>query len=155
MGIKTRNFANNILSGGTIDGTDFLSGTLPSSNITNDSAASVTSIPSISNVISPVAGDPPSPTLGDIWYNSSTNALKFQGFQAAAWSTGGNLSEARDRMGGAGTQTAGVVFGGANGTLSPVSRTATEEYDGSAYSSGGALPQAKFGLTPAPAGTQT
>jgi hypothetical protein len=134
MGTRTRNFANNILSGGTIDGTDFLSGTLPSSNITNDSAASVTSIPSISNVVSSVAGDPPSPTLGDIWYNSSTNALKFQGFQAAAWSTGGNLSQGRwwGSQNGAGEQTSGIVFGGIEEGLSGY-RTDTESYDGSSW----------------------
>jgi len=128
MGIKTRNFANNILSGGTIDGTDFLSGTLPSSNITNDSAASVTSIPSISNVVSTVAGDPPSPALGDIWYNSSTNALKFQGFLSDAFSSGGNLNTALGSLGSSGTQTAALAFGG------KTPRTgATEEYDGTSW----------------------
>src|SRR5210317_784209 len=130
MGIKTRNFANNILSGGTIDGTDFLSGTLPSSNITNDSAASVTSIPSISNVVSSVAGDPPSPTLGDIWYNSSTNALKFQGFQASAWATGGNLNTARAYVHGCGLQDAALVVAGYNDSVT----TNVEEYNGSTWS---------------------
>src|SRR6056300_1437157 len=136
MGIKTRNFANNILSGGTIDGTDFLSGTLPSSNITNDSAASVTSIPSISNVVSSVAGDPPSPTLGDIWYNSSTNALKFRGLTAAAWATGGNLGTGRRLLAGCGTQTAGLAFGG----YSTTHLNAVEEYGGTSWTAGGALP---------------
>jgi len=150
MGIKTRNFANNILSGGTIDGTDFLSGTLPSSNITNDSAASVTSIPSISNVVSTVAGDPPSPTLGDIWYNSSTNALKFQGFQAAAFSSGGNLNTAQYDVSGTGVLTAQVQAGGYNGST----RTAlTENYDGTTWTSSATKPTAVFagGM----AGTQT
>jgi hypothetical protein len=141
MGIKTRNFANNILSGGTIDGTDFLSGTLPSSNITNDSAASVTSIPSISNVVSSVAGDPPSPTLGDIWYNSSTNALKFEGFGVAAWSTGATANTATYNLGGAGTKTAALTMGGANSTGTG-SLTSTEEYDGSSWTSVTALPGA-------------
>jgi hypothetical protein len=154
MGIKTRNFANNILSGGTIDGTDFLSGTLPSSNITNDSAASVTSIPSISNVVSSVAGDPPSPTLGDIWYNSSTNALKFQGFTTAAWSSGGSLSTGRRGGRGAGVQTAGL-FISAN-TIGPPGTTntaVTEEYDGSSWTSGGNVNNAAYGF--ANGGTQT
>jgi len=142
MGIKTRNFANNILSGGTIDGTDFLSGTLPSSNITNDSAASVTSIPSISNVVSTVAGDPPSPTLGDIWYNSSTNALKFQGFQAAAWSTGGNLPTGTRLSTGFGTQSAAVSAGGAPPSPSgpATGEVNTFEYNGSSWTAGNNLP---------------
>ena len=133
MGIKTRNFANNILSGGTIDGTDFLSGTLPSSNITNDSAASVTSIPSISNVVSSVAGDPPSPTLGDIWYNSSTNALKFQGFQAAAWATGGSVPTATNFIGSFGSQTAALAF---NGEIPGPGGNTTQQslsYDGTSW----------------------
>jgi hypothetical protein len=132
MGIKTRNFANNILSGGTIDGTDFLSGTLPSSNITNDSAASVTSIPSISNVVSTVAGDPPSPTLGDIWYNSSTNALKFQGFQTAAWATGTSIPTATNNIGSFGSQTAALAFNGEN----PPGINTTQQslsYDGTSW----------------------
>jgi len=147
MGIKTRNFANNILSGGTIDGTDFLSGTLPSSNITNDSAASVTSIPSISNVISPVAGDPPSPTLGDIWYNSSTNALKFQGFQASAWASGGNSSSpAVGGMVGFGAQNAAVLAGGIVPAPSPVLTSPlanVQEYDGSAWTSVNSMSQVR------------
>ena len=35
MGIITRNFANNVLSSGTIDATDGIDGVIPSSNITN------------------------------------------------------------------------------------------------------------------------
>ena len=152
MGIKTRNFANNILSGGTIDGTDFLSGTLPSSNITNDSAASVTSIPSISNVVSSVAGDPPSAAIGDIWYNSSTNTLKFQGLTAAAWATGGNMGQARERMGSAGAIDSGVAFSGIN---SPTIYTNTEEYNGSTWTAGGAMSTTRFGTASATNGTQT
>ena len=34
------------------------------------------------------ASDPSNPIQGEIWYNSTTNLLKGQGFQAAAWATG-------------------------------------------------------------------
>jgi len=146
MGIKTRNFANNILSGGTIDGTDFLSGTLPSSNITNDSAASVTSIPSISNVVSPVAGDPPSPTLGDIWYNSSTNALKFQGLQTAAWASGGTMPVARSGSMTAGTLTAAITAtGGGDPGTSPRLPSESFSYDGSTWTSTPSYNQGRTG----------
>lgn len=134
MGTRTRNFANNILSGGTIDGTDFISGNIAAPNIANSSAVNVDSIPSISNVISPVAGDPPSPALGDIWYNSVAKRLRYQGFQSAAWSTGGNLSQGRwwGYQNGAGEQTAGIVFGGIEEGLSGY-RSDTESYDGSSW----------------------
>jgi hypothetical protein len=35
-----------------------------------------------------VASDPANPTLGQIWYNSTSNTLKGLDFQAAAWATG-------------------------------------------------------------------
>src|SRR6056300_1654356 len=109
MGTRTRNFANNILSGGTIDGTDFLSGAVAAPNIANSSAVNVDSIPSISNVISPVAGDPPSPALGDIWYNSVAKKLRYEGFSPAAWASGGNLNSARWGIAGGGTQTSAIA----------------------------------------------
>src|SRR5210317_137288 len=111
MGTRTRNFANNILSGGTIDGTDFLSGAVAAPNIANSSAVNVDSIPSISNVISPVAGDPPSPALGDIWYNSVAKKLRYEGLGVSSWATGGNMSTARYFVGGVGIQTAALAMG--------------------------------------------
>ena len=146
MGTRTRNFANNILSGGTIDGTDFLSGAVAAPNINNTTATNVSAIPSISNVISPVAGDPPSPTLGDIWYNSSTNALKFQGFTTAAWASGGNYPDqiSMESTNGTGTQTASLALGGYTGPVPIASgggRTSlTAEYDGSSWTNGGSFP---------------
>jgi hypothetical protein len=59
-----------------------------------------------------VASDPANPTLGQIWYNSTSNTLKGLGLGAASWATGGSLSTARRRLGGAGTQTAGLAFAG-------------------------------------------
>jgi hypothetical protein len=127
MGTRTRNFANNILSGGTIDGTDFISGAVPAPNIANSSAVNVDSIPSISNVISPVAGDPPSPSLGDIWYNSVAKKLKYEGFGVASWASGGNYPTSVQGMGAAGTQTASVTAGGAGPT------NLAAEYNGSSW----------------------
>jgi hypothetical protein len=61
-----------------------------------------------------VASDPANPTIGQIWYNSTSNTLKaFDLTTAGAWATGGNVGTARSiYCMGAGTQTAGLAFGG-------------------------------------------
>jgi len=71
--------------------------------------------------------------LGQVYYNSTSNAFKVtqQLAPAGTWSSGGDLNTARYRCGGAvnATQNAGLVFGG-NG--SPYGQT--EEYNGTAWS---------------------
>jgi hypothetical protein len=64
-----------------------------------------------------VASDPANPTLGQIWYNSTSNTLKGGGVTTAgAWATGNNMNTAdRDSIG-AGTQTAALAFGGRSST---------------------------------------
>jgi hypothetical protein len=47
-----------------------------------------------------------------------------------AWASGGNLNQSRYSLAGAGTQTAGLVFGGYS---APSRRNETEEYNGSAW----------------------
>ena len=58
-----------------------------------------------------VASDPANPTIGQIWYNSTSNTLKGQIYQPAGWATGGNQTSFRTMQAGAGTQTAAVAFG--------------------------------------------
>ena len=58
---------------------------------------------------------------------------------ARVWSAGGSLATARQSLGGAGTQAAGLSFGGYTGAVSAV----TEEYDGTSWSAGGALATAR------------
>jgi hypothetical protein len=53
-----------------------------------------------------------------------------------AWSAGGALITGRFGLAGAGTQNAGLAFGGSCG---PIQCACTEEYDGSSWSAGGAL----------------
>jgi hypothetical protein len=78
-----------------------------------------------------VASDPANPTLGQIWYNSTSNTLKGGGVTTAgAWATGNNLNTAKVIHAGAGTQTAAVSIGGA-----PIP-VASEEYDGTSWTSG-------------------
>ena len=73
-----------------------------------------------------LASDPASPQNGQVWFNSTSNLLKVGVTQQGAWATGGNLSNARGALGGAGTQTSALAFGG---TL-PGSSAATEEWTG-------------------------
>ena len=63
---------------------------------------------------------------------------------------GGTMTDARYELGGAGTQTAGLAFGGIDGGSNT---TATEEYGGTSWTNGGALTQATYGQ--GGAGTQT
>ena len=80
------------------------------------------------------SSDPANNAEGQVWYNSTSGTFKSL-LSLGAWSSGGSMVLARRALGGAGTQTAGLVFGGA----SPSATGATEEYNGSGWSTGGAL----------------
>ena len=57
-----------------------------------------------------LAANPDPGTAGDVWYDSAAFALK--GFVGrAAWSAGASLATGRHLSAGAGTQTAGLLFG--------------------------------------------
>ena len=74
--------------------------------------------------------DPDNAITGQVWYNETSQTMKFQyPTTINAWSTGGNLNSVRDQVAGAGTQTSGLVFAG-NGV--PV-LTITESYDGTSW----------------------
>jgi hypothetical protein len=77
-----------------------------------------------------LSADPSDPIIGQTWYNSTSKDLKYTGATAAgAWATGNNMNTARHALGGAGTQTAALAFGG---SVPPVTG-ATEEYDGTSW----------------------
>jgi len=134
MGAITRGIANNILGNGAVDGTDALTGTIPATNIGNPSLANLTTFPpSVDGGIPQVAGDPPAPSDGDVWYNTNTYKLKVRGVSAAlgTWATGGNLNTGRNNLGGAGVDnTSALVFGGHN---DPPYFTNTESYNGTSW----------------------
>jgi len=134
MGAITRGIANNILGSGAVDGTDALTGTIPATNIGNPSLANLTTFPpSVSAGIPQVAGDPPAPSDGDVWYNTNNYKLRVRGVSAAtgSWATGGSMNTARKgKIGGAGTQTATLGFGG---NLNPPVLALTESYNGSSW----------------------
>jgi hypothetical protein len=85
-----------------------------------------------------VSSDPSNPTEGQIWYNSTSNLLKgYANVVTNAWASGGNLPTARNQASGAGTLTAGLIFGGYTGSY-PYT-TSSLSYDGSAWTSVGSL----------------
>jgi hypothetical protein len=99
-----------------------------------------------------VASDPANPTIGQIWYNSTSNTLKGGGVTTAgAWATGGNLAAGRSNIAGTGTQTAALAIGGY--LFGGPQTNSTEEYNGSIWTAGGNLSLARNSL--AAAGTQT
>ena len=71
----------------------------------------------------------PSPHEGELFYNGSTGAFQFIGLGVGAWSSGGALNTGRNSMGGSGSQTASVCFGG----ISPARKAQTETYNGTAW----------------------
>jgi len=62
--------------------------------------------------IQTVSSDPSNPIVGQIWYNSTSSIVKYFASLPEAWSIGGNLSDKKTFMGGAGTATAGLSIGG-------------------------------------------
>ena len=113
MGTITRGIANNVVTGGKLDGTDGLSGTVSASNIANASLTNITSVsPSLGFAVTSVASDPVSPTEGQVWYNTTSKTLKGYAFVADSWAAGGSLGTASYSRGTAGTQTSSLTFGG-------------------------------------------
>ena len=132
MGVITRGIANNVLGTGEIDATDGVSGTLPASKINNTSFSNVTALPALAGTITTVAGDPPAPSEGQVWYNSVAGALKYRG-QVGSWASGGTLNAIRAGHQGGGTQTSTIVYGGDSPT-NP-GNNSVESYDGSSWTS--------------------
>jgi len=95
---------------------------------------------------------------GQVWYNSTDGAFKTV-LATGAWISTSPLNTARESAGGAGIQTAAMVFGGRNEVDGPptggpnAQYNLNEEYNGTGYSTGGALVQGRQNLSGA--GTQT
>ena len=92
-------------------------------------------------------------TEGQVWYNTSSDTFKSV-IAIEAWSSGGSLGTARYALGAAGTQDAGLAFGGAI-PPSPgfATQDLTEEYNGSGWATVGALGTARYYI--GGCGTQT
>jgi len=77
--------------------------------------------------IEAVASDPSNPLEGQIWFNTATYLVKAFFVNPGSWATGGDLGTARYGVGGSGTQTAAVAFGGSPSTGK------TELYNGTGW----------------------
>ena len=88
-------------------------------------------------LIETVSSDPDNPVNGQVWYNSAEQKLKgFKSNPVGSWASGGNMNNARwIYVNGAGTQTAGLIYGGE--PLTPGAYT--ESYNGSSWTETGDL----------------
>jgi len=98
-----------------------------------------------------LSSDPTTPaSIGQIYYNSTSNVFKYVspgGVSSGTWSSGGNLNTAREECGGAGIQTASLVFGGLlNPPGSPRRRAETESYNGTSWTEVADLAQLRSGV---------
>jgi|MDSV01.2.fsa_nt_gb hypothetical protein len=90
--------------------------------------------------------------VGHIYYNSTSGnfkAIKDGGAPIGTWSAGGTTNTGRRYLGGVGTKTAGLIFGGAN----PGNIANTESYNGTAWSEVNDLNSAQIAM--GSAGTST
>ena len=84
--------------------------------------------------IQTIAGDPPAPIAGQVWYNSTSTTLKAYGQQGTgAWAAGGPLLTGRNAGGAAGTSTAGLAIAG---QIVPTPTANVEHYDGTSWTEG-------------------
>ena len=95
----------------------------------------------IGKKIKKVSSDPSSGIEGEMWYNSTTGTLRGPAI-LEGWSSAAPLAEGRSLAGTVGTSTAGLAFGGEPGPASPAETTASEEWNGTGWTAGGALPTA-------------
>ena len=81
-----------------------------------------------------VSSDPSNPIEGQVWYNTSTNLLKYKApLGAGTWSTGGNMNTGRTRGASFGTQSASL-YGGGTLAPGPGKVAFVESYNGSSWS---------------------
>jgi len=85
-----------------------------------------------------LSSDPPgAASVGQLWYNSTSNVWKIGSESTAgAWASAPSLTTARSGCCGYGTITAALAIGG--GTPPSAYTTETEEYNGTAWGAGGA-----------------
>ena len=81
-------------------------------------------------IVRSYATDPDTLITGHVWYDKTAKTLQYQAASpAGAWSSGNNMNTGRASAGGAGTQTAGLGFGG----VTPPQTDKTESYNGSSW----------------------
>ena len=85
-----------------------------------------------------LSSDPSPVTEGQVWYNSTSNTAKVQGFSSGAWSSGGALPAPIGANSGSGSTTAGFSMGGGTGPV-PSYVSATNTYDGTSWTGAPAM----------------
>jgi hypothetical protein len=92
------------------------------------------------------ASDPSNPIEGEVWYNLTTNALKGQAFQAAAWSSSGNMnySMGDGGMSRQGGKSAALAWQGGPSPVTSLNKT--ESYNGSTWTSESTTPYPASGV---------
>jgi hypothetical protein len=108
--------------------------------------------------IQALASDPSNLGAGQVWYNTTSNQLKITAVSTSgAWASGGNMPAIFNSQGSAGTQTAGLGFGGQGSYYNPVTAPSgydyTLHYDGSAWTAGGNMGTGRYDM--GSAGTDT
>jgi hypothetical protein len=100
-----------------------------------------------------VASDPANSTVGQIWYNSTSNTLKGTSVTTTgSFSSGSNLSTARRVVGSNGGESVNQALC-IGGYVGPTASNGVEEYNGTAWSAGTNIPTGTYGG--ACCGTQT
>ena len=84
--------------------------------------------------IQTIAGDPPAPILGQVWYNTTSNVLKGYVSAAAGWASAPSLNQGREEPGSArnATQSAAMIFGANYAGAGYDDQT--EQYNGTSWS---------------------
>ena len=89
------------------------------------------------------SSDPANPIAGQVWYNTTSNALKVSdGPVVSAWATANSMNTARQSLAGTGTQTAALAFGG----WAPGRSALTESYNGTNWTEVNDLNSARSAL---------
>ena len=79
-----------------------------------------------------LSADPPAPTIGQVWYNSTTKVVKGAINGVGAWASGGALNVKRKGIQGFGIQTAAIAVGGQGGADNSA-QVLCEAYNGSSW----------------------
>jgi hypothetical protein len=98
--------------------------------------SALTNLTGTAQLFQSLASDPGAPTVGDVWYNTTSKV--FKGYRAvSAFTASSSISTGRNRHAGAGTTSATVIFGGVTTGASVIATS--EAWNGSAWSSGGTM----------------
>mgnify|MGYP003150649951 CR=1 FL=1 len=81
----------------------------------------------------------PTANEGQIWYNTTTNLLKYDTVNVGAWASGGNMNTTRSTLAAAGaSNSSGVAMGGVSPPPGAILSSA-EKYNGTAWTATGAM----------------